>query len=536
MVTRRHFLGATAAVAGATVLPRWLGGQGPLIHVPTVAPTGDPDLASLAARAIDAARAAGATYADVRLTRTQDQRFWGPSLWREGDLRAVGVRVLVDGRWGFQSSARWTPDEMARLARGAVAQAKGSAAGVSRTVELGQAQPVAAGQWVMPVKYDPFDIPVEEKMDVMNHYMNFTGTQMHSGLGDFPRMEFERQAKVFASSDGSSWAQTTYLTLSTFGMGYRDQYSLGLPPGGAPADFLSIAGKGWEAVSESGLLDAMPRLAEEAEQTRHRTPVDIGRYDAVFSAQAMAAMVASTIGTATELDRALGYEANATGTSYLSDPLAMLGTYRLGSPLLTVTANRSVAGGAATVQWDDEGVGPEEFTLVKDGVLVDYQTTREQAAWLAPYYTKAGRAIRSHGCAGAASAKYLTMQHAPNLRLVPGARDVPFDDLVRGIKRGVAVLSVEPQMDQQQLNGIGQSAVIRKITNGKLGPYLNNAGLVFRAPDFWKHLTAIGGAASERLFGFERYKGEPSQRVVHSVSAVPGVVTNVAVIDALRRA
>jgi TldD protein len=173
---------------------------------------------------------------------------------------------------------------------------------------------------------------------------------------------------------------------------------------------------------------------------------------------------------------------------------------------------------------------------VKHGVLDDFQTTREQAAWLAPYYTKAGRAIRSHGCAGAASAKYLTMQQSPNLRLVPGAQDVHFDDLVRGVKRGLAVLNVAPQMDQQQLNGIGQFAVIRKITNGKLGPYLSNAGLVFRAPDFWKNLTAVGGPASERLVGFERYKGEPSQRVVHSVSAVPGMVTNVGVIDTLRRA
>jgi len=136
MVTRRYFLNAAAAAAGASAIPRWLGGQGPFIHVPAV-PMGEPDLAALAARAVDAARSAGATYADARLTRTQDQGFFGSSMWREGDVRAVGVRVLVDGVWGFQSSPRWTPDAVVQAARGAVAQAKGSMAGARRTVVLG---------------------------------------------------------------------------------------------------------------------------------------------------------------------------------------------------------------------------------------------------------------------------------------------------------------------------------------------------------------------------------------------------------------
>jgi TldD protein len=279
----------------------------------------------------------------------------------------------------------------------------------------------------------------------------------------------------------------------------------------------------------------MPQLVEEAEQSRHQIPVDIGRYDAVFSAQAMASLVDATVGAATELDRAMGYEANASGTSYLSEPLDMAGRYQIGSHLLTVTGNRNTPGGAATVKWDDEGVVPEDFPIVQNGVLVDYQTTREQVAWLAPYYVRVNRPSRSHGCARAASAGFVTMQYPPNLRLAPGSGAATFDDLVAGVANGVAVLSVGPQMDQQALNGVGIPAIMRRITKGKLGPYIANAGIAFRAPEFWKNLTALGGPSSEQWIGVERSKGEPSQAVTHSVGAVPGLVTSVAVIDALRR-
>jgi TldD protein len=366
-------------------------------------------------------------------------------------------------------------------------------------------------------------------MDFLNYATAYAqnylvGTLVNCGLS------FSRQQKVFASTDGSTWSQTTYLSGGAFSVTYHDDYVQQLGQGGAGADFLSPAGKGWEHISESGLIDEIPRLLDEAEQSRHVIPVEVNRYDTVFSAQAMASLLDNTLGAATELDRAMGYEANADGTSYLNEPLEMLGTYSIGNSAINVTGNRSLVGGCATVKWDDESFVPDDFTLVKDGVLVDFQTTREQADWLAPYYKKINHPVKSHGCAGSESALTITMQHAPNLQLMPAATDTSFDALVADVKKGVAVMSVYVSMDQQQLNGIGYPS-LRKIVDGKLGPYIMGAGIQFRGPQMWKNLAAVGGAKETRWFGLNRGKGQPWQNTTHSVGAVPARINNVDVID-----
>jgi len=539
LLTRRHFLHTTSLAVAATAIPGpsaratpMVGAPGtPMVYVPPVAGVSvQPDLRLLAERAAEAARHAGAAYADARLTLTRQQSP-GQS---DSEACAFGVRVLVDGYWGFLASAVWTPDEAVRLARGAVAQANAHRRGKSRPVDLGAISIVHRGEWVMPVKYDPFDVSIEEKLDVINALSDLAST---ARVGILPQagMNFMRQYRVFASSEGSSWAQTTYRSSAQFGVRYRDEYHAGLPAAGFALDFLSPAGCGWELVIASGIAAAIPQLIDEAEQARHRVPVDVGRYDIVFGAEAMATLVDQTLGAATELDRALGYEANASGTSYLDDPLAMLGTERVTSPRISLSANRSVVGGAATVRWDDEGVVPDEFPIIANGVLVDYQTTREQAAWLAPYYQKAGHPLRSHGCAAAGSALDLTMQHSPNLALHPGSEPVTFESLVAGTEKGIAIYDINVGMDQQQLNGLGWGTM-REIVHGKLGRYIRGGALAFRTPELWKNVVALGGPGTERLFGLSRGKGQPSQGTTHSVSAVPAKIPQLGIIDATRKA
>jgi TldD protein len=535
--TRRRFLETGAAAAALAWLPNQsrLGLGVPGLTVPSGRrQPGEPDRHALAARAVDAAKAAGATYADARLSRIREEVFYGPHPVIEQETFAVGVRVLVNGYWGFLSSALWTPDEAVRLAQGAVQQAKANALGKTRDVDLTTVPPVTNGSWHMPVKYDPFDIPIGEKLDVIKAAMDYAQSYI-VGTNTNCSMSFRREEKVFASSEGSSWEQTTYVTGAGFSVSYRDEYHLGLKTGGAGADFMSPAGKGWEHISESGLIDAIPHLIDEAEQSRHVVPVDVGRYEAVFNAAAMAALLDATIAPATELDRAMGYEANAEGTSYLNEPLEMLGTFKVGAPLLNVTANRSAVGGAATVKWDDEGVVPDEFPIVKDGILVDYQTTREQASWLKPWYEKHNQPIRSHGCASAESAMYITTQHPPNFTLVPGKADADFDDLVANVEKGVAVLSTQAAVDQQRLNGVGYGTM-REIVDGKLGRFIVGGAYLFRSPELWKSLLNLGGPSSQASYGFERGRGQPWQRTTHSVSAVPAHIKQIDLIDAKRKA
>jgi TldD protein len=263
--------------------------------------------------------------------------------------------------------------------------------------------------------------------------------------------------------------------------------------------------------------------------------VDVGRYDVAFDAFSITSLVDATLGRATELDRALGYEANAGGTSYITAPLEQIGSYQAGAPALTVTANRSEPGGCATVRWDDEGVVPDDFPLVKDGVLTDFQTTRESAGWLKSWYAQHGRPFRSHGCANADSGINAPLQHVPNLVLAPGAEATDFDGLVAGLTNGIAIKGVQLSMDFQNLNGLGTGTTY-EVKRGKRTAVIAGAGVLFRSPELWKGLLALGGVPSVRRYGSLSGMGEPGQTTWLSVTAPAAAFKQLTVIDPLRKA
>ena len=206
-----------------------------------------------------------------------------------------------------------------------------------------------------------------------------------------------------------------------------------------------------------------------------------------------------------------------------------------GSPLMTVTADRSAPHGIATTKWDDEGGAPADFPLVREGILVDFQTSREQAAWIKPWYAQQGRAPLSHGCANSSSALALTAQHTPNLTLHPAASATSLEELIAGTKAGVFIDDATIETDFQGKNGTMRGSV-REIVNGALGAYLSNAVPAFSTLELWKNLSALGGAGSAEVWGGEDLKGEPSDATEFSVSAVPLKISGVVVVDGARKA
>jgi TldD protein len=213
----------------------------------------------------------------------------------------------------------------------------------------------------------------------------------------------------------------------------------------------------------------------------------------------------------------------------------MIGSYEAGASVLTLTADRSERGGAATVRWDDEGVEPDTFPLVKGGVLTDFQTTRESAGWLKEIYAKRGTPFRSHGCALAPSALDAPLQQSPNLTLKPGRDGESFDALVSDMEKGIAIKGAQLDMDFQNSGGLGTGAVF-EVSNGKRVARLASAGFLFRATDLWKSVQRVGAEASLRRYGMLTAKGEPAQRCNHSVTAAPVVVKDLTLIDPLRKA
>lgn len=540
-ITRRALLHSGlkfgAAAAALNSLPR------PLLArlgrtLEPLPPIHDPGLKDLTARALEAARGAGASYADVRLTHERVRVLGGQV--QDGESMLVGVRTLVNGYWGFASSPLWTPDEMARLAREAVHQAKTNALGKARAVELAPTPTIADGHWAMPVSIDPFEISPFE----MNDFLASLEVYLHRTPGT--RIAANTctgvvQERAFASTSGSYCTQRCYRTEGAFGIDYTLEHG---QRGTLFLDCLSPAGMGWELytteriprVRDHTMYEEIDRALEELKEDLLMSvkPVEVGRYAAVFDPHTTASIIDETIGRATELDRALGYEANAGGTSYLNDPIAMFGSYQAGAASLTVTAERSEAGAVGTVKWDDEGVAPESFSLVKSGVLADFQTTRESARWLEAAYTKHDLPVRSHGCAAAPSAVFAPLQHTPNLSVAPGRDAKDFDALVSGMTRGIAVKTGSADLDFQHSSGLGTGRLY-EVKQGKRVARLAG-GFLFRATDLWKSLQAIGSEGALRRYGMKTTKGEPEQEHRHSVTAPAVMVKDLTVIDPLRKA
>jgi TldD protein len=531
-------LSTTGGVTIGALMPRRLAGLSKgrqIIRDPAVIIDGT-DVRNLTRRALDAATAAGADYADIRLTRQLTQGFLGNSGFTgEDEQIGVGIRAFVKGYVGFAASPYWDPNEVVLLAREAVRQATANAQGCTPRPAWAPA-PAVSGAWVTPIKTDPFLLSIEEKEDFLN---GLCLSRSFRGASVLYEARFVREERALATTTGSYTTQTFYTSNGSVRM-MLDNLLREQNFGYADARGLTTTALGWELFAEANIPEQLPRLYEEAlADLRGGLPVkagNVGRYDVVMDASTMANLVSSTIGAATHLDRAVGEEANANGTSYLGpDPLALLGTYQAASPLVTITANRSMDRGLGTVKWDDEGVPPDDFPLVQHGVLVDYQTTRAQATWLAPYYTKQHQPIQSHGCAASESALTITAQHTPNLVLAPGRDDIQFGDLVADTKRGLAVIGGSVQTDFQVRTGVGIGEV-REISGGKLGPRVGDLGFLFETTELWKSVVGLGGANSVVQLPSADHVGEPSQQTSHSVRSVPAKMTNVPFIDLRRKA
>jgi TldD protein len=498
----------------------------------------DNDVRQLAARALDAAKAAGASYADVRFTRTRTEQIgiFGPGQWSmltDDEQGAIGVRALTDGAWGFAASPLWTNDEAARLGRDAATQAKYNSRGRKRKIEMGSPPPVVTGEWVMPVKRDPFTVPLSEKLEVMWALAeSATRLDVRADVASYGLLHHKRQEKTLASTEGSFISQTRFLSHPHFQVFASDNRGAGQA---RTFDRLQPSSAGWEAMLVPGLAAALPEAIEEAVRKLEAERVNPGRYDVVVDALAMAQIVAHTIGVAAELDRVLGYEANAGGTSYLGPVEEMLGKFALGPRFLNVAANRSAVGGTATIKWDDEAVEPSSYAVIKDGVLVSYHTNRELAA---------SQSAKSTGSASCESAAGFTLLQPPNIEMLPGTDNTSLDDLVKSLDHGLVVLGGAPlpggrgivSLDRQQLNGEMSGGTIYEVRKGKRTGYVRNAELLFRSPDLWKSLKAIGGKGSQVFTASGVSKGQPSQQLSFGAAAVPGLFSGVAVTDITRKA
>ena len=261
------------------------------------------------------------------------------------------------------------------------------------------------------------------------------------------------------------------------------------------------------------MLERTPQMAEDAVAKLSAKPVEPGRYDLLLHPSNMWLTIHETVAHPTELDRALGFEANYAGTSFVAPPEAVLGKLKFGSDVMNIVGDREQPGSLGAIGWDDEAVKPTKFDIIKNGVFVDYQQTREQATMLADYYKKVGKPVKSYGCSYAQSWSDVQFQRMPNVSLQPGNNDWSWNDLVGQMDKGIAIVGDGSfSIDQQRYNGQFGGSAFWEIKNGKKTRALTNVTYNAITTDFWANLVAVAGPKHWRQFGVGGdAKGQPTQ-------------------------
>ena len=460
-------------------------------------------LASLTDAAITTAKSLGASHVDVRVERTRtgilSLRDAKPETQSDETIIGIGVRVIVNGAWGFASSPDLSVETAKSLANTAVAMAKTSKPLSTELVSLANEPAYPNKSWVSSYEIDPFTVSDSERKDrlaSLSSKLLASSSVNHTSAMTM----YVKEQKHYADSNGTSTTQqrvriqTQIEAISIGEHGFESMRTLAQP-----------AGYGWEWMGNSiwnwdKEIDELPSLLAE----KVKAPsVEPGRYDLLIHPSNLWLTIHESIGHATELDRAMGYEANYAGTSFATPE--KLGKLKYGSDLMNVTGDRVTEHGLSTVGWDDEGVAAQRWDIVKDGLLVGYQLDRRIAARV--------NQDRSNGCAFADSPAHVPIQRMPNVSLQPNPNGPSLDELISSVEDGIYILGDKSwSIDMQRYNFQFTGQQFHRIKNGKLAGQLKDVAYQATTTDFWGAMKAVGGPSTYVLGGgFNCGKAQPGQ-------------------------
>jgi len=505
---RRDWLKGTTAAGMALLSSRWTSSANAAEGLSERFPR-------LADVVLARATSLGASFADLHLMQTDSESLFVREEMVQGvnagSTLGGSVRVLVGGAWGFAASSEITEARLLGLVESAVAIAKGQSGWRARPVEI-ETLPAFIGTWEMPVAVDPFTISLEEKVDRL---LGINRAAIGRGASYCnAHVSAVRERKWLANTFGTRTFQSRVRIHPSFSVTVVDpkkgefatRSSL-RPPRAAGWEHLT----GWDAAAESALA------VEQAREKMAAPSVAAGRYDLVIAPSNLWLTIHETVGHPTELDRAIGYEANFAGTSFCTPD--KLDSLQYGSPLVNLFADRSAAGGLSTVMWDDDGVKTRgrEFPIVKGGVFRNFQMALGQAALI-------GREGGSNGCAYADSFDAFPIQRMPNISLQPGTDGTAnAESLIAGVEHGIFIEGNGSwSIDQQRYNFQFTGQVFHRIRDGKLDGMFRDVAYQGNSVDFWRACDGLGGEATYELGGAMNCgKGQPQQVAPVSHGAVP---------------
>ncbi|WP_442682909.1 TldD/PmbA family protein [Stenotrophomonas sp. JC08] len=476
---------------------------------------------ALADTVLALAKRGGASYCDVRIGRYLNQAI----VTREDKVQnvtnresaGVGIRVIVDGAWGFAASNRSTPQAVAEAVTQAVAIARANAKIQSRSVQLAPTPGVGEVQWKTPIRQNAMAVPVKDKVELL---LSINAAALNAGA-DFinSQLFLVNEQKYFASSDGSwidqdvhrIWLPFTATAIDKSSGKFRTRAGLSAPMGmgwefldGNAADKHSLPGG---VIGYGNSYDPVEDAIAAARQARAKLgapSVKPGKYDLVLDPSNLFLTIHENVGHPLELDRVLGYEANYAGTSFATlDKREQ--RYQYGSDIVNFFADKTQPGSLGAVGYDDEGVRTRRWDLVKDGRLVNYMATRDEVHILGE--------DASHGCSYADSWSSVQFQRMANVSLAPGKSPLTPAQMVKDVENGIYIHGRGSySIDQQRYNAQFGGQLYYQIRNGEITGMVEDAAYQIRTPEFWNACSAICDERDFRLGGsFFDGKGQPSQ-------------------------
>jgi len=504
MLTRRVFLTASAAALADR-----------LFAAPKDAKSPNPELEKLAGVALREAKKLKATYADIRIIRYKNQNtglrlqqergtnktLAVPNVFEDSSF-GFGVRVIVNGAWGFASSPLVTAEEIARITGEAVIVAKANSTIQPKPVILAPTK-TYRDHWATPHQKNPFDVPIPEKLALLRDIAEVIKKQPKVSFST-ANLSCRSEDKYLATSEGSSIQQLVlqiYANIS--GTAVDMSKALSRTRNYNPTQ----AQAGWEYVPEMNLTENAARIREEVLEHLAAPPVKPGKKDLVLMPSHLMLTIHESVGHPTELDRSLGYEANYAGTSYITP--AKMGK-KIASEAVTFYGDRTYERGLATAGYDDDGVKTTRWPIIENGIFKHFQTTRDQAHLVGEK--------ESRGCSYADSWATVPFQRMPNVWLKAGPQGTSLEDLISGIDDGVLIEGRGSySIDQQRYNFQFGGDAFWEIKGGKKGGMISRVSYQARTPDFWSACDLIAGQSYWQQYGTTGdAKGEPTQ--INSIS------------------
>lgn len=518
---RRDFLHYTGLGLGAAILSNIpLPGKAVSLEVLLDNPIDTTVKKQLADVVLTTAKSKGASYADVRIGRYLRQYI----TTRERNVESItntesygiGIRVIANGSWGFAATDRMDKESIAKATDTAVAIAKVNAKLQIEPVQLAPQKGYGEVNWKTPIEKNGLEVPLKEKVDLLLAANNVALTNGASFINN--SLFLINEQKYFASTDGSYIDQDIHRIWPTFTVTKTDKKSgkfetrnaLSAPMGMGyeylmPREEDKIKGIITLYKNRYDLLEDVKTATLHVDEKLKAKPVEPGKYDLVLDPTNLFLTIHESVGHPTELDRVLGYEANYAGTSFVTLDKWKSKNFNFGSKLVNFVADKTQQNSLGAVGYDDEGVKTKEWKLIKDGILVNYQATRDQAHIIG--------LKQSQGCSYADDWSSVQFQRMPNVSLQVGKSPLQPADMIKKIEKGLYMFGRNSySIDQQRYNFQFSSQLCYEIKNGAITGLVRGAAYQANTQEFWNSCSAICDQSDFRLGGsFFDGKGQPSQ-------------------------